>query len=77
VEKEVICAPYRSMLDIKLNSQMLGKKDILCIAIKKNWEDVCLNVYCHRVTTQLQLTNISILNYFEVRNDDDDDMWSE
>jgi hypothetical protein len=34
------------------------------------------------VTTQLQLTNISILNYFEVRNDDDDDddddddMWS-
>jgi len=46
------------MLDIKLNSQMLGKKDILCIAIKKNWEDVCLNVYCHRVTTQLQLTNI-------------------
>ena len=33
--KEVICASCRCMLDIKLNSQMSGKKDILCIAIKK------------------------------------------
>jgi len=31
----VICASYRSMLGIKLNLLILGKKDILCIAVKK------------------------------------------
>jgi len=25
---------------------------------------LCVNVYCHRVTPQLQLTNISFLDYF-------------
>jgi len=38
----------------------VGEEIVLCIAIKKNLEDVCVNVCCHRVTTQLQLTNITI-----------------
>jgi hypothetical protein len=38
--KEVVCASYRRMLDIKVNSRIMGKKDILCIAIKKNWKDM-------------------------------------
>jgi hypothetical protein len=42
VEKEVIYASYGSMLNIKLNSQMLGKKDILCIAIKKKIRKMCV-----------------------------------
>jgi len=41
-----LCASYRSVLDIKLKSLMLVKKDILCIAIIKNWEDMWLNDFC-------------------------------